>query len=230
MQLKSLHIMSKQNWQKIYSNGEQLNLYPYDFIVSNFFHFKASFGKQQITVLDLGCGGGNHSLFCAENGAKVFAVDYSLAALEAVNQRAKERGLAQQVTTAQADFENFCLPDIKFDVVIDRLSVTHTSGKNARNVYQKLYKHLNDGAIVLSCMFSKGHSHKDFGRYDESQDIWKDFSDGIFHNLLAANFYNQDEITDLFSSYKLKSLKLETDKELLEDKGCMEVWKIVAQK
>ncbi|MCH2089540.1 MAG: class I SAM-dependent methyltransferase [Pseudoalteromonas sp.] len=222
--------MSKQNWNAVYQRGEQLNLYPYDFIVSNFFNFRSLQGKKQISVLDLGCGGGNHSLFVAENGARVTAADYSMAALEVVMQRAKERGLADLISTVQVDFEDFVLPDQKFDLVIDRLSVTHTSGKYAQDVYKKLYGSLNDGGVILSCMFSMGHTHKDFGYYDESRDIWIGFSDGIFQDLLAANFYNKGDIKEIFSSYKLKSLKLETDKELLEDKGCMEVWKIVAQK
>jgi SAM-dependent methyltransferase len=222
--------MSKQNWQKIYTKGEQLNFYPYDFIVSNFFHTKASFFKHEITVLDLGCGGGNHSLFCAENGAKVIAADYSTAALDAVNKRAKEKGLDHLITTLQVDFENFSLPDIKVDLVIDRLSVTHTSGKCAIELYRKLYSNLNEGAVILSCMFSTGHSHKDYGFYDPEQDIWLGFSGGIFEGLLAANFYDQAAIEKIFCDYKLKSLKLESDKELLADKGCMEVWKIIAQK
>ncbi|BBN81089.1 hypothetical protein PA25_10740 [Pseudoalteromonas sp. A25] len=223
--------MSKQNWQQIYSRGEQLNLYPYDFIVSNFFYIRSSLSSdQQLSVLDLGCGGGNHSLFCAENGAKVLAADYSRAALDVVNTRAKERHLDGLITTAQVDFDDFTLPDMKFDLVIDRLSVTNISGGHARLLYQKLHGYLNEGAIVLSCMFSKGHTHKDFGYYDEEKDIWLGFSDGIFEPLLAANFYDREAIEQIFSGYKLKSLKLESDKELVADKGCMEVWKIVAQK
>tara|TARA_Y100000780_G_C13683933_1_gene417022 strand:+ start:459 stop:1130 length:672 start_codon:yes stop_codon:yes gene_type:complete len=223
--------MSKDNWQKIYQQGLQLNLYPYDFIVSHFFQFRSHFKNKPITVLDLGCGGGNHSVFCAENGAEVIAVDYSTAALKVVEQRAKEKGFNDLISTYQVDFEDFKLPlDIKIDLVIDRLSTTHTSGFHVRTIYNRLFDQLNDGAIILSCLFSMGHTHKDFGRYDSQQDIWLDFKDGVFEDLLSANFYNEAQIRDVFSRYRLNSLKRETDQELIDNNGCMEIWKIIAQK
>ena len=100
--------MTKQTWQDIYSAGEQLNKYPYDFIVSSFYRYRSENNNDTpIKVLDLGCGAGNHALFCAENGAEVLAVDYSRAALDVVMQRAVERGIEDRVRTQQVDFENF---------------------------------------------------------------------------------------------------------------------------
>jgi len=226
--------MTKQNWQKIYAAGEQLNRYPYDFIVSNYFHQLGARGGNPPRVLDLGCGAGNHSLFCAENGAQVVAVDYSNSALEVVEQRAKARGLGDRVTTAQVDFDDFKLDQSiaqgGFDLVIDRLSVTHAPRKSAAAVYQQVYDLMNPQAVMLCNVFSTGHSHKDYGRFDAARDVWVDFTDGIFEGLLSASFYSEQDVRQLFERYQLIGLRLESDRDLVSDYGCLEIWKIIAQK
>lgn len=226
--------MTKQNWQKIYAAGEQLNRYPYDFIVSNYFHLLGARKGLPPRVLDLGCGAGNHSLFCAENGSNVVAVDYSTAALKVVEQRAEQKGLADRVKTATVDFDEFSLSDDLiadgFDLVIDRLSVTNAPRGCARQVFDRVYDFLNSEGVLLSNMFSVGHSHKDYGRYDEDKDVWVDFTDGIFEPLLSVSFYDEQQIRELFTRYQLNGLRLESDRDLVSDYGCLETWKIIAHK
>jgi 2-polyprenyl-3-methyl-5-hydroxy-6-metoxy-1,4-benzoquinol methylase len=111
--------MSKFNWQAIYEAGEQLNQYPYDFVVSHFFNLRSAKKENKLKVLDLGCGAGNHAIFCAEQGAQVVACDFSVAALEVLKQRAADKGLADKITTHQVDFDDFELPYSGFDIVIE---------------------------------------------------------------------------------------------------------------
>ena len=222
--------MTKQNWQHIYEQGGQLNRYPYDFVVSNFFHLRRLFPDKTLRVLDLGCGGGNHAIFCAENGAQVVAVDYAQAALVVVNQRASDKGLSDLITTQQVDFDDFSLEHSGFDMVIDRLSVTHAPRKNAAIVFSRLYDKLNQGGIVMSNLFSLEHSHKDFGCFDTELDVWTDFSDGIFQGLLSASFYNEQGVRHLFKQYTLEVLCLETDSDHISNTEQKAIWKIIAQK
>lgn len=228
--------MTKQTWQDIYSAGGQLNRYPYDFIVSNFYRYRpVREDGSVLTVLDLGCGAGNHSLFCAENGAKVLAVDYSPAALDVVSQRAAERGLSDLVTTRQVDFEDFDLDEGGFDVMIDRLAVSHVGMDFAIDVYDRVHELMNENGIVLSNLFTTGHGHKDFGRYDEQNRIWHGFEDGIFEHLKTACFYSEDEIRYLFRRFCLLSLVRETQESLPvggdnETEKPMEIWKVIAKK
>lgn len=222
--------MTKENWQHIYDRGEQLNQYPFDFIVSQFFKLKSQSRAKQFKVLDLGCGAGNHAIFCAENGAHVHAVDFSKSALNTLNQRAKDKGLASQITTEQVDFEDFSINESGFDLIIDRLSVSHTSGVFAKEVFKRAATHLKNDGHLLSVLFSSGHSDKNYGRKDPSKEIWTDFSGGIFEGLLAANFYDQDDVMRLFEDFHIESLRLETDKDVLTQTEAFEVWKILAKK
>jgi cyclopropane fatty-acyl-phospholipid synthase-like methyltransferase len=223
--------MTKHNWHTIYSAGEQLNRYPYDFIVSSFFRYRPSRDDgKAIRVLDLGCGAGNHALFCAENGAEVLAVDYSSAALDVVTRRASERGLAHRIDTLQVDFENFDLQQTGFDLVIDRLAVSHVARPCAEQVYTRIYDSLDDDAIVLANLFTTAHSHKDYGEYDADKQLWHNFTAGIFEPLKTACFYDETEIRHLFRRYQLKSLVRDTETSLLAENDQLETWKIIAQK
>jgi len=223
--------MTKQNWHRIYSAGEQLNRYPYDFVVSSFFRYRINkTDSKTISVLDLGCGAGNHALFCAENGAEVLAVDYSSAALDVVNQRASEHGLDNRINTLQVDFENFQLPQTGFDIVIDRLAVSHVAKPHAQKVYDSVYDSLNHNGIVFANLFTSDHSHKNFGCYDADKQVWHNFSDGIFEHLKTACFYHEHEIKQLFRKYRLLSFVRETDTNMLNGEDQLETWEIVAQK
>ena len=219
--------MTKQNWQQIYLAGEQLNRYPYDFIVSGYFRHRP---VPRPRVLDLGCGAGNHALFCAENGAEVLALDYADAALEVVSQRAQERSLQQHVRTARADFEDFHLPESGFDMAIDRLAVSHVAMGDAERVYQHVHDAMNPGGVVLACLFSDAHSHKDYGTHDPQRQIWHSFSDGIFAPLKTACFYSEDEIRHLFRHFELLALNRCSEQDLLQPGEQQQSWHIIARK
>lgn len=221
--------MTKENWQQIYNTGEQLNRYPYDFVVSSFYRLQHFFPDKP-RVLDLGCGAGNHAIFCAENGAEVLATDYSTAALDVVAERAREKGVDHCIKTAKIDFENFTLPDSNFDIIIDRLAVSHVSKRYALDIYDQAHSALHENGAVISNLFTTGHSHKEFGKYDTANDIWHNFTDGIFKPLLTAYFYTEQDVMELFHKYTISTLVCETESDALAPGSQKQIWNIVAHR
>ena len=70
------------------------------------------------TVLDIACGMGRNTIYLAEQGFAVTAVDISPVALELLEQQAKQRQL--QIKTEQLDLENAAtLPTGPFDVLLN---------------------------------------------------------------------------------------------------------------
>lgn len=67
------------------------------------------------SVLDLGCGDGRNTLYLAEQGFAVTAVDISEAAIGAVQRFAEARGLT--ITTAVRDIRHY-MPEAPFDFII----------------------------------------------------------------------------------------------------------------
>jgi len=61
-------------------------------------------GKKEI--LELGCGQGRDTLFFAQNGFKVYALDYSQTGLEAINEKAQDLGLLDLIATRVHDIRN----------------------------------------------------------------------------------------------------------------------------
>ena len=63
-------------WDKNYLNG-RFNRYPYDRVVSFILNNFSSGNRSTKRILDLGCGGGNHIKFLAEEGFNYYGIDGS---------------------------------------------------------------------------------------------------------------------------------------------------------
>jgi SAM-dependent methyltransferase len=73
-------------------------------------------GALQGTVLDAGCGTGEHALMAAERGLEVTGVDLAAKAIAAAEAKARDRGLAARFLVWDA----LNLPELgQFDTVLD---------------------------------------------------------------------------------------------------------------
>ncbi len=69
-------------------------------------------------ALDLACGLGKNSLYLAQQGLEVMALDGSSEGLARVDQAAELSGLSQRLKTVQADLDEYCLPEAGFDLIV----------------------------------------------------------------------------------------------------------------
>ena len=107
------------------------------------------FGDQKTnSILDLGCGTGNHSLRLANRGYKVTGVDRSAEMLEHANRKAKERNLA--VTFKQGDVRTVGLDD-RFDAALMMFAVLgyQTTNRDLLDTLANVRRHLNPGGLFL---------------------------------------------------------------------------------
>lgn len=70
------------------------------------------------TAIDLACGAGRHTLYLAERGWTVTAVDGSEAAVELVRRRAAARSLDVDARVADLTDSAFALPQVAFDLIV----------------------------------------------------------------------------------------------------------------
>ncbi|ELZ80389.1 methylase involved in ubiquinone/menaquinone biosynthesis [Haloferax larsenii JCM 13917] len=80
-------------------------------------------------ALDVATGTGRNSLFLAERGYDVDALDFSEEGLRIVRERARETGVEDRIETIQADAKTYDFPEHTYDVItisyyktLDRLS------------------------------------------------------------------------------------------------------------
>lgn len=67
-------------------------------------------------ALDIACGAGRNSLFLAEHGYTVDAIDISSVALERARANADERGV--EVNWIEMDLESGALPDERYELIV----------------------------------------------------------------------------------------------------------------
>jgi len=98
-----MSIQDQKKWDKKFSEKTEL-LKPRE--ASPYLKKLALEGKDKI-ALDLACGAGRHTLYLAQQKFKVFALDISKVALEAVDALVEKEGVAQHVATAHSDLDEF---------------------------------------------------------------------------------------------------------------------------
>jgi SAM-dependent methyltransferase len=100
------------------------------------------------SILDLGCGTGNHSLRFAERGYQVTGVDRSKEMLEIARAKADMKGI--KCDFLQSDIREFNT-DKKYDVVIIMFAVLgyQQENKDVFAVLKTVSKHLKTGGIFI---------------------------------------------------------------------------------
>ena len=69
-------------------------------------------------ALDLACGLGKNTLYLAQQGCTVSAIDGSGEGLSKLQSAARNLGLEQRVRCLQADLDSYALPEAAFDLVL----------------------------------------------------------------------------------------------------------------
>jgi len=105
-----------QKWDEKFSCGDELHA----FVPSPPLP-QAIAGLPPGVALDLACGAGRHSLFLAEHGWRVQALDGSQVGIERMMEEARRRGVADRIDARVRDLEgdDFALEGEAFDLVCD---------------------------------------------------------------------------------------------------------------
>ena len=140
-------------WDDIYDRGKQMNLYPYDSIVS-FLMRRYGRPKQpsRIKVLEIGCGAGNNLWFAAREGFEVTGLDASESAISFARQRFTDDSLIG--TFDVGSFTSLPYTDQAFDVVIDRAASTNVNLATAKKVVAEVHRVLKNRGVFYSEVFS----------------------------------------------------------------------------
>lgn len=99
------------DWNEKYSQGDHTTLEPSRLLV------KAVENVLPGDALDLASGAGRHSIYLAECGWQVTAVDSSTVAIDLTKIRAQERGLKIESIVADLEAREFQIPSERYDLI-----------------------------------------------------------------------------------------------------------------
>lgn len=180
------------NWEKIFQTKEWGKYPPEElvrFIARNFYKRP---NRNDVKILDLGCGTGAATWFIAREGFSAYGVDGSKTAIEIAKKRFKEEKL--EANFSVQDFIKLDFKDNYCDAVIDISAIQHNTPENQKMIMDEIFRVLKPGGKIFSMMLSnktkltRNNNHR---------------TDEIFIHLSDKN-----EIKYIFS--KFKNLIIET--------------------
>ncbi|MBL4614097.1 MAG: class I SAM-dependent methyltransferase [Magnetovibrio sp.] len=95
--------MKTVNWDSLHKGNDSVPAYPSELVVRWMFRSFGARDSKKYKVLDLGGGGGRHSIFMAESGIDVTMADLSVPALNCFESWAKEKGIEANSVHCSAD-------------------------------------------------------------------------------------------------------------------------------
>ena len=128
------------------------------------------------TLLDLGCGDGRDSVYFAERGLHVHALDFSKNGIENI------KSLNPNIKTFLGDIKNMKFKKGSFDIIYAHLSLHYFNDQETTKIFKALYRILKKGGLIfVKCkstddalygkgkrigpdMYQKGHIRHFFSR------------------------------------------------------------------
>lgn len=213
---KTLHEGWHNAWEEtVYSQGLQLNRYPFDAVVKFLFsRVPKGLDRATLNVLEIGCGAGNNLWFAAREGFRVAGIDGSHSAITFARERFAQDHL--QGDFKVGSFSSLPWEDASFDVVIDRKALTHTTTPVIEKTLDEVMRVLKPGGRFFSEVYSDEHPGRAFGQLVDAN-TFSQFTGGYFNGLGTTHFFPREEIDALYKSrFTLTSVIHRKDVDALE--------------
>lgn len=145
-------------WEELRRQGVQTARFPYEKIISFVLrYYPRDRSKEDVCILEVGCGAGNNLWALAMEGFKVFGIDGSETAISMAKTTFSKLGLQGELSVG--DFtERLPYEDEKFDLVFDRGSITCVEYEEARRTIREVHRVLKKGGYFFFNPYSIFHT------------------------------------------------------------------------
>lgn len=159
------------------------------------------------TILELGCGEGNDSIYFAEQGHMILATDFSDVAIGQNSKRWTHPNLTFKV---QDIGQHFQFDDASFDVVYARLSLHYFTDETTKNIFREIARVLRpDGMLCFMCKSTDDHI------YGQGEKIENDMYERDGH---VRHFFSRKYVLELLDEVKLREESIQTGEEMIYDR------------
>ncbi len=193
-----------REWEKIYKSGGHNSVWPWSDLIS-LTHRYVKGNMEGIKVLELGCGAGANIPFFLSMGMKYYGIEGSRYQTEVLNKKFQN----QDVLIAAGDFTKEIPFHEKFDLIIDRGSVTCNSAAGIKCTVDAVHKKLSGGGTFIGIdWFSDNHDEfkEKRGQAEFIEECTCIFHEGYFAGLGMIHFFNEEQIQCLLKNFKIMEL------------------------
>jgi len=195
-QLEHWNHAHSEQWLHKHSSGE-----------TAFAKETASQLPQKSTILELGCGEGNDSIYFAELGHTIVATDFSDVAIE----QNKKRWVDPNLTFRVQDISHpLHFDDASFDVIYARLSLHYFTDKTTQKAFKEIGRALKPGGtLFFMCKSTDDHI---YGQGDEIEADMYELNGHVRH------FFSEKYALKLIDVARLKMKHIEMGEEQIYDR------------
>ena len=213
-------------WEQRYKENTQMSIWPWSDLVSYVMRYVQP-ANEQIKILELGCGAGANIPFFINRNFSYYGIDGS----KTIVNKLKERFPKLKANLAVCDFTEYIPFDEKFDLVVDRSSLTHSTTAGIKQCLDMVYRKMKNNSRYIGIdWFST--SHQDFSMKVRKVDRYTrtGFTTGQFANVGQVHFSNKSHLQKLFNRFEIVVLEHKVITSEIPIKKKFAVWNFVAKK
>lgn len=178
-------------------------------MVSFVFRYAKPVCSKKYKVLEIGVGAGANIPFFENLGVDYYGIDGSLSTIKAL----KKRYPTLKDNLMCADFVREIPFKVKFDLVVDRASLTHNASAEIKNCIDNLlWPIIKPGGFFISIdWFSTKHSDYEIGqKIMGDKYALKNFKIGQFKGIGVVHFADEKFIKEAFGKFEVIELEHKT--------------------
>ena len=215
-------------WDRVYRDDEQLSRWPWSDLVSCVYRYaRPSDGFQR--VLELGCGAGANIPFFESLGTDYHGVEGSPSIVQSLHEQFPK--IRDRIVVG--DFTKTIPFDGKFDLVVDRSSITHNVTSAIHRTLRMIFSRLRAGGKFIGIdWFSTEHCDAQLG---DALDAWTrtNIRSGQLSGVGAVHFTDSAHLCELLcgSGFEIERLQHKlVDTVVPEGNNRFAAWNFVAVK
>ncbi len=195
-----------KEWEKAFNANTHISLWPWSDVVSLIHNnCKSMILKSENTcVLELGCGAGANIPFFKKLGINYYAIEGSQTIVKKLHERFPE--MKNQIVCGDFTLSNPF--NKKFDLVLDRASITHNNLKAIKQTIDIVINSLKNNALFIGIdWFSSNHSDLSKGFQIDDEFTRTNFPDGPFFDIGKVHFSDLSHLKKLLNKFDIKHIE-----------------------